>query len=102
MGLGDNGRAIFRRRSVDIYSNETTMSRSGARYGSATITPNGNGADISGFSTGAQRATIEALSPDTIEIALDLSKNKILTVEDRQIEILDADSGGVRFLITKR
>jgi hypothetical protein len=102
MGLTDDGRAVFRRRSTDIYSNETTVSRSGIRMGSGTITTNGDTAHISTFSTGAARATIEALAPDTIEFALDLSKNKILTVEDRQIEIIEADPGGVRFVIRKR
>ncbi len=102
MGLDGDGRAVFRRRTVDIYSNETTMSRSGMRFGSATVTPNGNGANITGFSTGPAQATVAALPPDTIEFALDLAKNKILTVEDRQIEILEADSGGVKYLIRKR
>jgi hypothetical protein len=102
MGLSEDGRAIFRRRSVDIYSNETTMSRSGMRTGSATITPNGDGVNISTFSVGATRATVEALPPDTIEFVLDLKKNKVITLEDRAIEILEADSGGVKFVIRKR
>ena len=102
MGLADKGRAVFRRRTVDIYSNETTMSRSGLRVGSATVQSNGTSASITGYTVGGERATVEALPPDTIEFALDLSKNRIVTVEDRQIEILEADTGGVRFKIGRR
>lgn len=102
MGIAADGSAVFRRRSVDIYSNETTMSRSGARYGSANIQPYGNGAQISGYSYGGQKSTVEALPADTIEFALDLSKSRIITIEDRQIEVRKADGGGVTFFITKR
>lgn len=102
LGLADDGRAIFRRRSVDIYSNETTMSRSGLRFGSATVESDGDSATITGYTVGGQRATVEALPPDTIEFVLDLSKSRIVTIEDRQVEILEADAGGVRFKIGRR
>jgi hypothetical protein len=102
MGLSDDGRAIFRRRTVDIYSTETTMTRSGLRYGTARVEPDGNGASITGYSVGGQQATVQALPPDTIEFALDLSKNRIVTVEDRVIEILEADAGGAKFKIGRR
>lgn len=102
MGLSPDGRAVFRRRSVDIYTNETTMTRSQPRWGTATVTASGDTAHVSGFSVGSDRATVEPLPPDTIEFALDLSKNKIITVEERQIEVTSADSGGVKFVISKR
>lgn len=102
MGLASDGRAVFRRRTVEIYSNETTMSRSGMRYGSAQVNQYGNSASVSGYSVGPQQATVEALPPDTIEFALDLTKNHIITVEDRQIEVRRADEGGVTFVVSKR
>lgn len=102
MGITDDGRAIFRRRTVDIFSNETTMSRSGMRFGNATITPNGDGATVTGQSYGAPSATVEALPPDTIEFALDLSKSRIITAENFSVEILNADSSGVKFKVNKR
>ena len=102
MGIASDGRAIFRRRTVDVYSNETTMSRSGMQFGSANIQPNGNGAQISGYIVGPQQATVEAMPPDTIEFALDLSKSNIITIEDRKIEIRKADEGGVTFMVSKR
>lgn len=102
IGMTNDGKAIFRRRSVDIYSNETTMTRMQPRWGSATVTASGDTAHVSTFSTGSDRATVEALPPDTVEFSLDLAKNKIITLEDRQIEILSADTGGVNFIIRRR
>lgn len=102
MGLAGDGRAVFRRRTVDVYTNETTLTRSQPRWGSATVTASGNTAHISGFSMGSDRATVEALPPDTVEFALDLSRNRIITVEDRQIQLANADAGGVTFSVSKR
>jgi hypothetical protein len=102
MGLTDNGRAVFRRRTVDIYSNETTMSRSNIRYGTGTVTAAGNTAYVSTMSTGAAPATVQALPPDTIETVMDLAQNRLMTVDNRLIEILSADSGGVRFVVRKQ
>jgi hypothetical protein len=101
MGQSPDGLAIFHRKDVAIYSNETTMSRTPMTYGQATITPNyAGGATVSGYTVGPAQSTTQALPPDTIEIRLDLSR--ILTVEDRQIEILSAESGSVAFRILKR
>lgn len=102
MGLAADGRAVFRRRTVDVYTNETTMTRMQPRWGSATVTAHGNRADISSFSVGSDQAHVEALPPDTIEFALDLSKNKTITVEDRIIEVVEADGGGVKFVLRSR
>lgn len=102
MGQTPEGLAVFRRKTVDIYSNETTMSRGNVTYGQALINSYGGGATISGYTVGPQRSTTQVLPPDTIQVVLDLSKNRILTVEDRQIEIVSADGAGVNFKITKR
>jgi hypothetical protein len=42
---------------------------------------------------GSDRATVEALPPDAVGFALDLSQNRIITIEDRQIPLVDADTG---------
>lgn len=102
MGIATDGRAIFRRKTVEVFSNETTMSRSGIRYGSANVQSHGSSATISGYSYGAPQATVEALPPDTIEVAMDLAKGRVITVEDRKIEILKADEAGVSFMVSKR
>lgn len=102
MGMAPDGRAIFRRRTVDIYSNETTMTRAQPRWGTATVDVHGNSARATGFSTGSDRATVEALPPDTIEIAMDLAKGRILTIEDRQVEIRSADEAGAKYVVTRR
>jgi hypothetical protein len=102
MGMTDDGRAVFRRRSVDIYSNETTMTRTPMYSGSGNVTVTGNTAHVSTFGIGTAGATVEALPPDTVEFALDLSKNRIITVEDRVVEIRSADPGGVKFLVRRQ
>lgn len=102
MGQTPEGYAIFHRKTVDIYSTETTMSRSRMSYGQATITPNGYGATVSGYSVGPAQATVHTLPPDTIQVVLDLSKNRMLTVEDRQIVVASADGAGVSFKIERR
>ena len=102
MGMTDDGRAVFRRRTVDIYSNETTMSRTPMYSGTGNVTVTGNTAHISTFGVGTASATVEALPPDTVEFALDLSKYRIITIEDRALEILSADPGGVKFVVRKQ
>jgi hypothetical protein len=102
VGQTPEGFAVFHRKSVDIYSNETTMSRGGISYGRATVAPNGYGATVSGYGVAPPKATVQALPPDTIEIVLDLSKNRVLTVEGRRIDIASADAAGVSYKITKR
>lgn len=93
---------VFRRRSVDIVSNETTMNSTPFRTGTGTITAHGNVAHISTTVTGSGSPTVEALPPDTVEFALDPLKNKIITIEDRLIELIAADSGGVKFIVRKQ
>lgn len=102
MGLTNDGRAVFRRRSVDILSNETTMSRTPFYTGQATVSVSGNTAYISGYGTGPASATVEALPPDTIEFALDVSKTPTITVEGWMVQILSADPGGVKFVVRKQ
>ena len=97
-GLRD-GKAVIRRRTVDIMSDETTMSRSGVGTFSGTATTSGSSTSVYGVTTRAPEATIIALPADTIEIFVDPVKGGILTVEDRVIEIVGADENVVRFRI---
>jgi len=102
MGITEDGRAVFRRRNTSIYSTETTMSRSGIRTGNATVTQSGNTAYVTTMSTGAQAATVQTLPPDTFEVALDLTKNPMITIEDRVVRIISADANGVKFVVEKQ
>lgn len=102
MGMTDDGRAVFRRRSVDIVSNETTMSRSQSLFGRSTINQSGSGANAAIISEGGDGAGMEVLPPNTIEFALDVSKHKTITVEDYAVQLRSVDQGGVTFVITKR
>lgn len=102
MGMTQDGRAIFRRRVVDIVSNETTMSRSQSLFGSSSINQSGSGANAAIINEASDGAGMEVLPANTIEFALDVSKHKAITVEDYSIQILSVDQGGVSFTITKR
>ena len=108
-GLRDN-KAVIRRRTVDIISNETTMSRSGMSSYSGTATTQGSATAVgpfasygattnySGIVTRAPEATVTALPPDTIETLVD-PVGGYITVEDRVVRLQGADANVVRFKI---
>lgn len=102
MGITDDGRAVFRRRSVDVVSNETTMSRSQSLFPGSTINQSGSGANAAIIIEGNDGAGMEVLPPNTIEFALDIAKHKTITVENYMIQILTADPGGVSFTISEK
>ena len=79
MGLLD-GAPVFRRRDVDIMTNETTLTRSGQGTTLVNIQPAGQGVVAYGVSTRAPDATMQALPPDTIEFTLDLRLTKTVTI----------------------
>ncbi len=99
MGLSPNGRSVFRRRDVDIQTNETTMNTMG--FGTAVVTaqPSGGGVVGSGVYTQSPAPNVQTLPADTFQFELDLSLSRIITVRDRTIEILDVNASGVRFIV---
>lgn len=102
MGIAEDGRAIFQRSTVDVISNETTLSRSQSWSGGSTINQSGSGANAAVVIEAPDGAGLEVLPPNTIEFALDMSKHRTITVEDYAIHLDDADPGGVSFQIVKR
>ena len=94
-----NGKAVIRRRTIDIFSDETTMSRGGIGTVSGTATTFGSTTTVSGITTQAPRATVTPLPADTVELFVDPAKGGVLTVEDRIIEIVSADENTVRFKV---
>lgn len=102
MGMTEDGHAVFRRRSVDVVSNETTTSRSRSLFPGSSIDQSGSGADAAIIIEGNDGPTMEVLPPNTIEFALDVTKYKTITVENYMIQISSADPGGVAFTITER
>ncbi len=92
-------KAAFRRRDVDIMTNETTMSRSGFGTTVVNIQPAGQGFVAYGVSTRAPGATMQPLPPDTIEFTLDLRLTKILTIRGQTIDIIDAAPGLIKYII---
>ena len=102
LGIRPDGRAVFRRKSVDIFSNETTMSPSQSWGSSANVNQSGYGANVAIVEKSGGDATVQVLPPDTIDLALELPKQNIITIEDKLLEIISADEGGVRFIVKSR
>jgi hypothetical protein len=103
MGIVPDGRAVFRRRTVEILTNETTLSPSQSwPRGPTVVQGGGYGTNVAIVGSQGGDATVERLPLDTIEFALDLAKNRIVTVEGWQIEIRNADAGGVTYFVSKR
>ena len=98
MGLA-GGDPVFRRRDVDIMTNETTMSRSGFGTTLVNVQPAGQGFVAYGVSTRASGATMQALPPDTIEFTLDLRLTKTITLRGQTIEIIEASPGLIKYMI---
>lgn len=92
-------KAVFRRRDVDIMTNETTMSRSGFGTTLVSVQPAGQGVVAYGISTQAPGATMQALTPGTIEFTLDLQLIRTMTVRGKRLEIIDASPGLITYII---
>ncbi len=97
-GLRD-GKAVIRRRTVDIMSDETTVSRGGLSTFNGTATQSGGTVSVSGISTRAPQSNVVTLPPDTVEIYVDAVKGGVLTVEDQIIDVLAADENIIRFKV---
>jgi hypothetical protein len=99
MGLTPQGLAIFRRRDVDVLTNEDTMNRMG--FGTAVVTaqPAGRGIIATGIGTRAPPPNVDVLPPDTIEFTLDLSQGHVITLRGKTIDILKATASGVSFVV---
>jgi hypothetical protein len=104
MGINASGMPVFRRRDVDVVTNESTMSRTG---GFSTFQAQGAARQVGavgsaqygavGASYSPPTANVEALPPDTVEFALDLRLNRVVTVGRNGIEVIDATPSGVKF-----
>jgi hypothetical protein len=102
IGIRADGRAVFRRKSVDVFSNETTMSPSQSWGTAPNINQSGYGANVAIVNNAGGDATVQVMPGDTIDLALDLPRQNLITVEDRVIEVISADEGGVKFVVKSR
>jgi hypothetical protein len=84
---------VFRHREIDIETNETAMSRTG--FGFVSAQPAGNGFVATTISP--PTATTQALPPDTIELVIDPSQGKTITIGDHQVHLIDFNSNGVHY-----
>jgi hypothetical protein len=97
MGVNSVGLPVFRRRDVEIMTNETTLSRSGIGSTVATAQPAGNGVIMSGISMSPGQATMGALPPDTVEFTINPADGRVITVGDHGIEVLEFNAAGIRY-----
>jgi len=104
MGLGPQGMPVFRRRDVEIITNETTMSRTAGistyqAAGSAFVAGGAGSARYGATGTTIIPATasVTPLAPDTVEFPLDLRQGRTVTVGTNGIEVIEATAAGVRY-----
>ncbi len=104
MGLNPSGMPAFRRRDVDIMTNETTMSRTGGfssfqARGNAHQALGGGSAQFNAFGTSytAPTANVGALPSDTVEFALDLRQSRVVTIGQNGFEVIDASPAGLKY-----
>ncbi len=113
MGLDDEGRPIFRRREVEVETNETvyhhmaprtTTTFSGQTSSSVGTPANAWRPPNTGFFSGRSTTTgtarpVVASRGDEVAFPLDLSQSRTLTLRGRSLEILDANASGVHFFV---
>ena len=104
MGLNASGMPVFRRRDVDIMTDETTMSRTRSfstfqAHGAAQQVGRVGGAQYNAVATSysAPTANIDALPPDTVEFTLDLKQSRVVTIGQNGFEVIDANPAGLKF-----
>jgi hypothetical protein len=111
IGLRSPSIAVFQRNDAAIYSNETTMSRSGGMYipNSSTTTTRGTVGGVpyygSSTTTGpgvfvpSAKADTQVLPPSSLGIFVDLEKDRTITFEGQRVEILEASQSNVTYRI---
>ena len=90
---------VFRRRDVDIFTNETTISRSGVATSVINVQPAGDGVVAYGVGTRPTSASIAVVPPDTVEFTLDPRQSRIVTMRGHKIEIIEATPTSIRYII---
>lgn len=99
MGTNGAGLPVFRRRDVTIYSNEITLSRSGVSVATATAQHQENTATATGVAINPTAAQVGILPSDTVELVLDPTVSRRITVGAHGIDLVDFNSAGVRYRV---
>lgn len=99
MGMDTRGEPVFRRRDVDIYTNETTMSQGGLTTATVAVQQTRGGILATGIGSATPPATVGALPPDTVQFALDTSQGRTITIQDHGVEILQFNAAGVQYRV---
>lgn len=97
----ENGKPVFERRDVEIRSNETTMSRSGALIGttSASAYSNGNTTTVQGMTTvfGAADDEIMAFPAETLQFQVDWPSERAFVAGGRTVDIVEVSGGYLKY-----
>jgi hypothetical protein len=97
----ENGKPVFERRDVEIRSNETTMSRSGALIGttSASAYSHGNAATVQGTTTvfGVADDEIMAFPAETRQFQVDWPSERSFVAGGQTVDIVEVSDGYVRY-----
>ena len=97
----ENGKPVFERRDVEIRSNETTMSRSGALIGTtgASAYSYGNRATVQGTTTvfGAADDDVMAFPAETLRFQVDWPSERSFVAGGRTVDIVEVSGGYLRY-----
>lgn len=97
LGLDGQGNARFRRRDVEIMTNETTLTRTPMHTAVVNAQPAGGGVIVTATGTGTPAATVGVLPPDTVEFSQDIRASDVITIRDQTVRVLEATPSYVRF-----
>lgn len=100
MGLDEEGRPTFRRRELEVDTNETVFHHMRPR---TTTTFSGAAKPGTGFfgrsTTTAASQPVVSSRGDEVAFPMDLAQNRTLSLRGRSLEVLEASAAGVRFLV---
>jgi hypothetical protein len=99
-GLNKKGHAVFQVSDVNIYSDETTMSRSGMSFTNATLTGYGNNSvGLQSTTTRAPQASRYAAAPSGSSFTVDLKKTSVVEFGEYVIDIESASPTSISYRI---
>lgn len=109
LGLAPNGMPAFRRREVDIQTNETVFSRmpnmaSWNAQSRAMVVGDRNSVVGAASGGGFGIATAptpfrQDMSQEAGAFTLDLAAGRTITLRDRAVDVIEANAAGVRFVV---
>ena len=97
MGLAENGHVIFRLTDIDVFTNETTMSRYGSTNSYVTAT-SPNHATIQTYHK--PQSSTRQLPPNTVEFLFDPAEGS-LTIKGLEVEVISARPYEITYVLRR-